>query len=78
VSRVPRTGHDATHGAGWRNTLRWIDKQVEKTARTRPDIPAVRVRAMAAAAAGYATAPDYPEDDRNRIFRGMISTYQPG
>jgi hypothetical protein len=50
---------------------------VRKAARTHPEIPPDTVSAMAASASGYAVAPDYPESDRNKIFRQMIRTYRP-
>lgn len=38
---------------------------------THPEIPAATVEAMAAAAYGYAGAPEYPSDDRDEIFGRM-------
>jgi hypothetical protein len=65
-------GDDAFAGERWAEALQWIDRQVQASALAHPEIPAENLAAMAASAYGYATAPEYPSDDRDEIFGQML------
>jgi len=67
------TGDDAFTGERWAEAQQWIDRQVQASVPAHPEIPAEDLAAMAASAYGYATAPEYPSNDRDEIFGRMLS-----